>query len=68
MAKTLVRALEIFAAQSFGTLRLFTDDAEAAWLYLALGYMAISSDGKASHQKILTKQRGNQRSKACCSH
>ena len=68
MGKTLVRALEICAAQSFVTLRLFTDDAEAARFYLALGYSAVSSDGKASHQKILTKKQGNQRSKACCSH
>lgn len=56
MVKTLVPALEICAAQSFVTLRLFIDDAEAARLYLAVGFMAVSSDGKASHQKILTKK------------
>ena len=54
VGRALVRALETIAVQHFCTLRLFTDDHDAARFYRSLGYAAVSSDANASHQKLFT--------------
>ena len=54
--RALVHALEAVAVQHFATLRLFTDDSDAARFYVSLGYTAVLSDTEASHQKIFTDQ------------
>lgn len=54
VGRALVCALEAVAVQHFCTLRLFTDDSDASRFYQSLGYTAVSSDAKASHQKIFT--------------
>lgn len=68
LGKDLVRALENVAAQHFETLRLFTDDANAARFYRFLGYSEVALVAKVSHQKILTRHPSDARRMQCCSH